>query len=148
VRRLEVTFLRKPLSVGIHVAVRRLDSHTPSEAVERWHPSHREGAGQSHAFGIISFSLFLSFFPFSRGSWGGFGRAPGQVPFYLADSLAILIVGFAGSQQAMSDFASLGAPLNNIRGTTILYTYQFDKRIAIINFSLSRVFISRRSITL
>jgi hypothetical protein len=45
--------------------MRRLDSHS-FEAVERWHPSHREEAGQSHAFG--------------RGNWGGFGRAPGQEP--------------------------------------------------------------------
>ena len=89
--------LRKPLSVGTHVTVRRLDSHSPSEAVERWHPCHREEAGQPHAFRIISFSLFLSLW----GSWGGFGRAPGQAPFYLAGFLAILIVGFAGSQQAI-----------------------------------------------
>ena len=49
---------QEPLSVGIHVTVRGLDSHTPSEgelgrfrpctragAGECWHPCHREEAG-------------------------------------------------------------------------------------------------------
>ena len=61
--------------MGIHVTVRRLDSYTSSEgelgrfrpctragAVERWHPCHREEAGQPHAFGK---NLFLFSFSFS-----------------------------------------------------------------------------------
>ena len=52
--------------MGIHVTARRLDSYTSSEgelgrfrpctragAVERWHPCHREEAGQPHAFEAV-----------------------------------------------------------------------------------------------
>ena len=67
--------------------------------------------------------------------------------FSLADSLAILTVGLAGNQQAMRVLHYLEHGV--VPGeTTIWNTQRFDTRIAIINFSISPVPISRRSHTL